>query len=67
MGQIKEYSAKQIIAWCREHERQDLLNTFATSAAKYKKKHQYQVWQERFDDVAIYTEKNVYHKTKLYS
>jgi len=56
MGQLKKYSAKQILAWCEQHEKQDLLKIFSKSAQKYKPTHRYQVWQERFDDVVIYSE-----------
>ena len=53
MGRLKEYSAKQIIQWCMTHREIDLLNTFQASAEKYMPHHDYQVWQERFDDLCI--------------
>lgn len=53
MGQLKEYSAKEILKWCEKGKRTDLLQIFRASAEKYKPKHQFQVWQERFDDLKI--------------
>ena len=57
MGRFKEFSAKQIIEWCRKNNKIKLLKTFSQSAKKYKPLHKHQVWQERFDDLLIYSEK----------
>jgi len=57
MGKLKEYSAKQIIKWCQEHNEEKLLEIFSTSADKYSHTHQYQVWQKRFDELVITTTK----------
>ncbi len=57
MGQMKEYSAKQIIEWCKENGRERLLAIFEESAKKYRQAHRYQVWQHRFDDLLIENEK----------
>ena len=56
MGRLKEYSAKQIIRWCEEHNEKRLLETFHSSAQKYKQNYKYQVWQERFDGLMITTD-----------
>jgi len=53
MGRLKEYSAKQVIKWCEEHNEKTLLETFHCSAKKYKQYYKYQVWQERFDGLVI--------------
>ena len=63
MGRLKEYSAKQIIRWCEEHNRKRLLETFYSSAKKYKQYYKYQVWQERFDGLVINTAET--HNVKL--
>ncbi len=55
MGRLKERAAKQIIRWCEEHNEDKLLEIFLSSARKYKTRSKYQVWQERFDALAIYT------------
>jgi putative transposase len=57
MGRIKEYSAKQIIEWCKRNACKEMLTKFAGSAAQYRPEHHYQVWQARFDDLLIRTEK----------
>jgi REP element-mobilizing transposase RayT len=54
MGRLKERTAKQIIRWCEEYGEDQLLEIFFNSAQKYKKRSQYQVWQERFDALVIY-------------
>jgi len=53
MGRLKEYSAKQIIRWCEEHNEERLLEIFYSSAKKYRQHYNYQVWQERFDGLVI--------------
>ena len=63
MGQIKEYSAKQVIKWCKKNNKNKLLNTFTKSANKHQPTHEFQVWQTRFDDLVIYNEKTF--RTKL--
>jgi putative transposase len=59
MGQMKEYSAKQIIEWCEKNNKDDFLRIFLNSAKRYRPDHSYQVWQARFDDVVI-SSKNVF-------
>ena len=63
IGQIKEYSAKQIISLAEKNNRRDLLAIFQNSAKKYRPEQMYQVWQMRFDEFTI----NNYQtfKTKL--
>ncbi|MCX6004136.1 MAG: transposase [Chloroflexi bacterium] len=56
-GRVKEYSGKQIITWCEQAERSELLNIFSSSAKRHKRQHHYQVWQERYDDLVITTVK----------
>jgi len=53
MGRLKEYSAKEIIDWCLQNKKKDLLNAFSTAATESKQGHKYQVWQKRFDQVVI--------------
>ncbi|MBI5414027.1 transposase [Candidatus Peregrinibacteria bacterium] len=53
MGRVKEYSAKEIVKWCQNNRRDDLLHIFQKSAKKYITRHEYQVWQRRFDDLII--------------
>ena len=63
IGQIKEYSAKQIISLAEKNNRPDLLAIFRNSAKKYRPEQIHQVWQMRFDEFTI----NNYQtfKTKL--
>lgn len=62
IGRIKEFSAKQIIQYCKYQQNIKLLQIFKNSAKKYKQPYQYQVWQERFDDLCITQEKTFYIK-----
>jgi putative transposase len=57
MGRIKEFSAKQIIAWCKQNNEKILLKIFSDSAKKYQPDQKYQIWQARFDDVQIWSDK----------
>jgi putative transposase len=56
MGRLKEHSAKQILQWCHENNRVDLLQRFHDSALMHKRHSQYQVWEPRFDDLTIFNE-----------
>jgi REP element-mobilizing transposase RayT len=53
MGRLKQYSARQIINWCQQSNKVDLLNLFSSAATKYKTSHEYHVWQSRFDNFVI--------------
>lgn len=56
MKGLKERSAKEIIKWCADNNRADLLKIFSDAALEYKQDrqaHTYQVWQKRFDDFVI--------------
>ena len=64
MGRIKEYSAKQIIKWCETNACNDMLTKFSASAEKNMPEHHYQVWQARFDDLLIRTDKMYLIKTE---
>jgi putative transposase len=54
MGGLKERTAKQIIQWCEKYNENELLDVFLSSARRYKTNFRYQVWQRRFDALAIY-------------
>lgn len=56
MGQMKEFSAKQIIDWCKNNEREDFTKIFQDSAREHLSHHKHQVWQNRFDDFCIRNE-----------
>jgi len=53
IGKLKEYSAKEIIHWCLQNKEESLLTVFYSAAVESKQGHKYQVWQKRFDNVAI--------------
>ncbi|OGO16465.1 MAG: hypothetical protein A2Z02_02545 [Chloroflexi bacterium RBG_16_48_7] len=53
LGQVKEYSAKQIINWFIINEKNSYLDLFSSAAAESKQGHRYQVWQKRFDNAVI--------------
>ncbi len=59
MRDFKKYSSVEIIRKCKNDNLIDFLNIFELSALKYmaKRKSKHQVWQERFDDVLIWSDK----------
>ena len=59
MRDFKKYTSVEIIRFCQKNDLQELLKVFQDSARKYMAKRDllYQVWQERFDDVLIWSEK----------
>lgn len=61
VGKIKQFSARQIIEWCKNN-RPELLDVFKNSARKYQPKHICQVWQDRFDDLVITNQKTFKQK-----
>ena len=63
IGQIKEYSAKQIIRLAEKNNQHELLAIFHNSAKKYRPEQKYQVWQMRFDEFTINNHKTF--QTKL--
>ncbi len=58
-GKLKEFSAKEIIKWCLNHNENGLLHTFHKAAMESKQGHMYQVWQKGFDNVAITSRENL--------
>jgi putative transposase len=53
VGRLKERIAKHILKWCVENKYNRWVNTFESSAGKYKTGSRYQIWQERFDALEI--------------
>lgn len=53
IGKLKEYSAKSIVKWCLQNQELNLISIFHRTATTSKRDHPYQVWQRRFDSVAI--------------
>jgi putative transposase len=58
-GKLKEYSAKEIIKWCLQNNKSSWLTVFSTAASESKQGHKYQVWQKRFDNIAITLQKDM--------
>jgi putative transposase len=58
-GKLKEYSAKEIIRWSLNNNESNWLKIFAAAAIESKQGHKYQVWQKRFDNVAITNQKDM--------
>jgi putative transposase len=58
-GKLKEYSAKEIIKWCLQNNENNWLTIFSTTATESKQGHKYQVWQKRFDNIAITRQKDM--------
>ena len=59
MRDFKKRTAKEIVDRLKEEKRTDVLNVFAEAAKRYhpNEKREYQVWEDRFDDVAVYSGK----------
>ena len=53
VGIFKEFTAKKIINWCFANNEERLLTLFSDAAVASKQGHKFQVWQKRFDNVAI--------------
>jgi REP element-mobilizing transposase RayT len=58
MRDFKKRTAKEIIDRLKEEKRTEVLNAFAEAARKYhpNEEREYQVWEDRFDDVAVYSD-----------
>jgi len=58
MRELKKFSAREIIGQLEQDERHDVLRIFRRSASKYHRTESrtYQVWADRFDDVAVKSE-----------
>jgi putative transposase len=54
MGDLKGHTAKHVIQWCVKHGGHELLEIFTTSATRYNPVSKHQVWQKRFDALAIH-------------
>ena len=65
MRDFKKHTAKEIVELLEEEERFDILGIFRGKAQRYHSKdnRKYQVWEDRFDDVALYSDK--VFRTKL--
>ena len=65
MRDFKKYTAREIIQLLEEEKRFDILGIFHETAQKYhfKENRKYQVWEHRFDDLALYSDK--VFRTKL--
>lgn len=65
MRDFKKHTAKEIIQLLEVEERFDILGVFHGKAQRYhyKEDREYQVWEDRFDDVALYSDK--VFRTKL--
>ena len=55
---FKKYTAKEIIHLLEEEKRFGVLDLFREAAQRYhfKESREYQVWEDRFDDVALYSD-----------
>jgi len=62
---FKKYTAKEIIQLLEEERQFDILGIFHETAQRYhpKETRKYQVWEDRFDDLALYSDK--IFRTKL--
>jgi REP element-mobilizing transposase RayT len=58
MRDFKKRTAKEIIDRLKEEKRTDVLRVFAEAARKHhpNENREYQVWEDRFDDVAVYSD-----------
>ncbi|MFH1539964.1 MAG: hypothetical protein ABIH66_13505 [bacterium] len=65
MRDFKKHTAVEIIKYCKNNNLRGFLEIFRKSAEKYmrNRRSRYQVWQERFDDVVVFSEK--VFRTKL--
>jgi len=65
MRDFKKHTAKEIIQLLEEGKRLDILGVFHGKAQRYHSKdnRKYQVWEDRFDDVALYSDE--VFRTKL--
>jgi hypothetical protein len=59
IGKLKEQSAKEIVNWCIQNNEQQLLTIFSLAAIETKEGHKYQIWQKRFDSIAIVRQKDM--------
>jgi putative transposase len=56
MKGLKERSAKEIVNWCVDNDREDLWKIFSSAGLEYlhnKQSQRYQVWQNRFDEFVV--------------
>ncbi len=62
---FKKYTAKEIIQLLKDEKRFDILDVFHKTTQEYhsKENRQYQVWEDRFDDLALHSGK--VFRTKL--
>jgi putative transposase len=52
-GSLKGFSAKQILYWCRENKKAPYLHAFAAAGRNNRHEHQFQVWEEGYDNAVI--------------
>ncbi|MDM8000491.1 MAG: transposase [Dehalococcoidia bacterium] len=59
MRDFKKRTAKEIVKLLKEERRTEVLSVFAEAAKRYhpNENRVYQVWEDRFDDVAVYSDK----------
>jgi putative transposase len=59
MRDFKKHTAREIIERLEKEGRAEVLDVFCNAAARYhpNENRKYQVWEDRFDDVALYSEK----------
>ena len=57
MRDFKKYTAREIVRLLQERKQLDILAEFREASQQYhpKESRQYQVWEDRFDDVAIWS------------
>lgn len=58
MRDFKKHAAREIIQQLEEEKRLDILTIFQKAAQRYHREEnrEYQVWQDRFDDLALYSD-----------
>jgi len=58
MRDFKRHTAKEIIERLKEENRTEVLGVFMEAAKRYhpNENREYQVWEDRFDDVAVYSD-----------
>jgi putative transposase len=58
MRDFKRHTAKEIVERLQEEKRTEVLSIFMEAAKKYhpNENREYQVWEDRFDDVAVYSD-----------
>jgi hypothetical protein len=56
---VKGFSAKQILFWCRENKKTPYLRAFSAAGRNNRREHQYQVWEEGYDNAVIMRERDL--------